>query len=914
MLGRAVGDRSFIRRYWIWLLILPVMLIIILETLSVWLTWSILETLYKEKAGLDWFDIKFYHGYTFTIGALLALLVINPFYGRSDLYEVWETIKWLSRIEQATTPAEIPTFSLRTRKIYWAIWQVVKWLIAFVIILSINGIPFLGVVTPLFCMAMNGVGDWSFMPRIFLLPIAPASSSELIEIMPTMEVEYRLVYVITTAVLAIVVVRMSLKLIKHFIREPQNIWVRDIFVILSCITATIILGAPYWSMDVTTPFDYTICVVLLASFIFASLFAHFIGFGGLPFAKRKRTILLSIALSLITVLLVNAAIIAGYRLNWNNNWIEYEWKPLTERQIAVTRWAAGIQQVERLPLSALPQGNITETLMLVRQWDSHAAYTKMINRIGSNWMTLADSDIIYMNGKEYWAAPTTILYPSTDWISVHLIYTHASRIIVIDSHSGEYVNVTDAFGVDKEPKIYYGEGFNNPVYIRVKGFNEVENVSYSGEPDYILSGWERTLWFLLQGQLGFAFSPPQEKIEMLFNRDVLKRVKEVLIYGLKADPDVYLVSDGSRIYYAVQVYIDYPLHSGFAASRYLRYFAIVLVDVENGRMKGYVISEPDGFLVDFYRKYYSMWKPISDSSVSWLRPQLRYPEALLGKHDNPGQLDVDFIFHVDDPFAWRSGSEFYERPPQTEVHYILLVDGNQTRFVGIQIVEYKLSESKNLAAVYLAYGGDCLGRIVLYEVPLEAQLLGPTSAVESLKANKDVQVKLNLYGYPETSSLGNILLYPIGGKLYYFIPLYVKGAVMATMPQIGIVDAASGSNVAMGSDATEAYYNLMRAPADAGAKERLEKVKALFSEVGYRLIEVWAIHPDVEIREGNLTYLSENQWNEVKLAIQQFLNDHAPKNGKIFMWSNEEGIVNFGVLTLENDGIKYLYFITLRYR
>jgi len=905
---------TFIRRYWVWLLLAPIILIIAFQGLYTWLDWSIMQTLYERKAGLDWFSITFYRNYTFILSAILALLTINPLYGRSDLYEIWETVRWLSRIEQGSTSTEIPVFSPKTRKIFWAVWQILKWLFAFTIISSINGIPFLGRVTPIFIMALDGIGEWSLVPRIFVLPIVPASSSELIALMPTMEVQYRLIYLVSTAVLAVIAARMCLKLVKHFIRETQSVWVRDLFLILTCVMAALILGAPYWTMDITTPFDYTICLVLLASFLFGTLFSHFVGFGGgLPFAKRKRTVILSFTLALIAVLIINAAIVAGFRLNWNNNWLEYEWKPLTERQIAVTRWAAGIERIRRLPLSALPNGNVTETLMKVRQWDYQAAYTRMINRIGSNWMNLADSDIIYVNGREYWVAPTTILYPSTDWISVHLIYTHTSRIIVIDSHSGEYVNITDVFGVSEEPPIYYGEGFGNPVYVNVRGFNEVENISYPGEPDYVLSGWRRTLWFLLQGQLGFAFSPPQDEIEMLYNRDVLKRVGDILIYGLKVDPDAYLVSDGERVYYAVQVYIDYPMHSGFAASNYLRYFAVVLVDVEDGTMKGYVVGEPDGFLVDFYTRYYSEWKPITDPSAEWLRPQLRYPEALLGKPGHPGQLDVDFVFHVDEPFAWRSGSEFYERPLGTEVLYVLFVDENRTRFVGIQIVEYKMSESKNLAAVYLAYGGERLGEIVLYEAPPGAQLLGPTSAVESLKANQEVQVKLNLYGYPETSSLGNILLYPIGGRLYYFIPLYVRGAVMATMPQIGIVDASSGSLVAMGSDAAEAYYNLIGAPAETGAQNRLEKVKALFTEAGYNLVKVWAIRPDVEILEGNLTYLSESQWDEVESALKAFLENHPPENGKVFMWDGGEGVVNFGVLTLEDDGVKYLYFVTVRY-
>ena len=143
---------------------------------------------------------------------------------------------------------------------------------------------------------------------------------------------------------------------------------------------------------------------------------------------------------------MNIGFAVGYSLNWNNNWTDYEWKPMTMKEIEVTRWAAGIQNVTSAPLSSLPAGNTSMIVSLVRQWDHDASYTKMKNQIGVNWMQLSESQIIYLNGHEYWAAPTTINYPTNDWISHHLIYTHAARIIVIDSHTGEYVPVQKAFG------------------------------------------------------------------------------------------------------------------------------------------------------------------------------------------------------------------------------------------------------------------------------------------------------------------------------------------------------------------------------------------------------------------------------------------------------------------------------------
>ena len=908
------GRERFQRRILFLFIFFIAVIIITYFSLYVWLQWSILETMYLQKGGFDWFSINYYYNYTFITAAILALIVVNPRVGRSDIYGIWEAI-W--RLSQAWYRTERePTFSLKNRRLTWFTWQVVKWGIAFLVIVLLNGLPFLGKITPAIYMAIKNVGSWNLVSRIFLLPVFPASSTEIISLMPTMEVQYNIFSFFATALLAVVAIRIVLKIIRNFIQEQQNVWIRDIFLILTLVMVAIIIGMPYWAMDVTTPFVFMISLLFLSGFLVATVYFQFIGLGrNLSFAERKRTLFLGLVIALIVGLLINAGFIAFYRLNWNNNWIQYEWLPLNQKQIDVTRWAAGIQDLERKSIQDLPMGNLTETLSQIRQWDQSAAYTRMINRIGANWMTLADSDIIYVSGHEFWVAPTTISYPSTDWISVHLIYTHTSKIISIDSHTGNYVNATDVFGIAEEPHIYYGEGFDASVYVNVEGFNEVENATYSGAPDFVLSGWQRSLWFASQGQFGFAFSPPQENINMLYNRDVLGRVQEILIHGLKVDSDAYPVSDGTNIYYAVQVYIDYRLLSGFTANNYVRNFAVVLVNVKDGTMQGYFVGKPDGFLVDFYKEYYPSWKQIDDPSASWLRPQLRYPEEVLGKQDTAGQLDADFIFHVSDPFVWRSGNQFYERPPQTEVLYVPVYEQSKRYFVGLQLVEYLGSEGKNLAGVYLAYGSEDLGKIILYEVPSTTQLLGPTSAQTSLIANQDVRTRLTFYGYyqsPPTARLGNILLYPIGGKLYYFIPMYLVGQVMSTMPQIGIIDASSGTAVALGSNAGEAYQVLAGVVIgeEKAAKERLAKVFQLFTE--YNLVNVTAVNPDVEIQTGNLSYIGENQWNAAEAGINSFTQSYVANSTRILAWYPDDRTVNLGVLIKEQDFV-YLYYISIKY-
>ncbi len=910
---------SLFRRLWVWVLLALVSVALIFSGIYVWLNWTILQVMYGAKAGLNWFSIVFYDNYTFILAALLALLALNPLPGRSDLYEVWVAFQRLMvRFRYETSPPEVPALSLVWRRTVWAFWQLLKWAAAFGVIVSLNGLPFLGNITIVAYMVLKGLGNWSLVPRIFALPIMPASNSELVELMPTMEIQYRLLYVVSTVLLAVVAARLILKTIRDFLADQRNTWVRNIFLVLTLIMLGIIIGAPYWTMDVTTPFNYIICLVLFIGFFATAMFFQLGGMGkNLSLAKRRRMIIILAALAIIVVLGVNGAIIAGYRLNWNNNWIEYEWRPLTEKQIAVTRWSAGIEGINYLPISQVPTGNVTKTLSLVRQWDQPASYTRMRSQIGVNWMTLSDSDIIYINNREYWVAPTTIVYPSEDWISKHLIFTHTTRVIVVDSHSGEFVPVTKAFGVKTEPVIYYGEGdgFRTNVYTGVKGFNEIGNTSYSGQPDYVLSGWQRTLWFLSQGQIGFAFSPPQESINMLYNREALERVKSILIYGLEADPDAYPVSDGNRVYYAVQVYVEYPMHSGFSVSDYMRFFAVVLVDLEEGSLQGYIVGASDGFLIDFYKEYYPTWEALP----SWLIPQLRYSEALLGKPDTSAQLDVDFLYHVTDPFIWRSGSGFYERPSGTEVHYIVMTVENQPYYVGLQLVEFQASPGRNLAGLYVAYGGNQLSRIDLYEVANATmlQLIGPTAALQAFTLDNYVRAQLTLFG--ANGKTGNILLYSIGGHLYYFIPVYIAqaGGVITNMAFIGIIDATTGEKVATGANAAQAYYALMGITPgpETGAEERLNKVKGLFTAGGYSLVNVTQINANVEIQVNNVTYVNEGQWSQTETVINSFIQNYVQKYGstEVYYWKTEDKVINFGIL-VPQEGLVKLYYISVQYR
>jgi hypothetical protein len=902
-------------------------IIVVLSILWIDLQWSISINVYSQKAGLDWFAITFYHNYVFIAAALFSLLLLNPLAGHSDL---WRFVNSLNkafypateRSDQYVIPTESPKVTLSKPR--WLLWQLLKWVGAFIIFVVLRGdLPFIGNVMNPIMMAATGTGSWGSIGRIFILPLAPASGTELVTLMPTMEAQYRILQAVMFAILAILIVRVILRLLVNFSVNRVAVWVRHILLIMIILVFAIIIGAPYWLMNITTPYVYGVTWTLLFILVFIWVFLKVFGLEILEKRFSRSLLFKAVSVLLGAILIIQLGAVAFFSLNWNNNYLPYEWYPQTQKEITVTRWAAGLDGVKVGSVLSLPTSNTSTILGLVRQWDQQAASVTMTKEIGAyNWMGLASSQIVFLNNTEYWVSPTTPTFPSTDWISEHLIYTHAARVMVINTHTGAEVSTQQAFGVNSEPLIYYGEpttagrgGFDGDVYVHIPGYDEVQNVSYSYVPDYTLTGWQKAMWFIFaEGQFGFAFSG--YPIDMLWNRDVFNRVDSILIPGLSMDPDAYLASDGKNIYYVVQLYVDYPLQSGFSASPYLRFFGVVLVNVYDGNMQGYTVSNLIGsnssdFLTNYYSKYYSSWQ----KAPSWLESQLRYPETLLGTPSVQGQLDYDFYYHVSDPFVWRSGSEFYERPSGTLVHYIPWATGENTYLVGMQLAHFKSASSKNLAGVYIAYGGDKLGQIDLFENPsLSTTFIGPAAAENALTTNQEVRTQLTLL---PNYRFGSYLLYSVSGSLDYFVAVYTNpgtAGVVTQLPFMTAIDPTT-ANVSTGANAAAAYYSLsgvsQTVSPSNNTKAIINAIASLASSLNYTVIDATSVNPTVWIQTSKVL-LGAAGLNQTVADVASFLSIYGSGSvaNTIYEWMDSSGL-NVGVIKTRGSTITELYYITI---
>ncbi|HUY00679.1 MAG TPA: UPF0182 family protein [Candidatus Deferrimicrobium sp.] len=546
-----------------------------------------------------------------------------------------------------------------------------------------------------------------------------------------------------------------------------------------------------------------------------------------------------IVLSLIVLFIlpvffcINAGIKSLYK---DANWPTWVWDSKVSTQIATTRTAAGLENFTELTTQQLLvnqslSGTTDEDIIPhIRTYDMQASRVSMENQIGTLWEELADSDIIYMQNSEFWVAPRKIRstdYYGFDWVQWHLIYTHSRGFIALNPVTGTLIpqnQYQSIFGVPYNYSIYFGENPDNGYTIlNNTNFNEIEGITYQGIPDVSLSGFLN--WWYIED---WGFKTGKET-DFLIKRNIFDRVSGILLPHMITGDDPYLVFDtaNNKMYYSIDIILDFPSFSGYIQSDIVRWLGVVLIDTQLGTMGFYQYNNtyadlPYSFLNIYLEKY--DWQEMPD----WLIPQLKYPEILAEY-----QLSVDYTYHVTDKDTWRNGEDFFERPYNTDMHYIMYDVGYGLAYVGASIVEFKEATVGNLVGFYIVENGkvpDYLGRFSFYRNGTigQTQMIGLTAATSAYQ-QKDAQFLQLLMN----KRFGNYLIYPLAGSLYFVIPVYeITGSNIETLKRVALVNAFNPSQIGIGNSTIEAYLalnittqvpqgvlslNIMKAPAIANA-------------------------------------------------------------------------------------------------
>jgi len=655
-------------------------------------------------------------------------------------------------------------------------------------------------------------------------------------------------------ILGVIIFRIILNILKNtYLRRNDFYALADLFLIIGIVFGLAFFNLPLLALDGLN---------LLQS---ASLIFGFVGFivlgilinGYTFFYGKKRGkgfIMLSshqkkmgiLAIGLIIIIIIPLIISIPVAVNIESStstWNLERWNKKTAREVEWTRICAGLDMFEERTIENYTESTITpdsEIIPLIRQYDQSAAVQKMSAQIASKYESIADSDIIYIGGNEYWVSPKTLRMSGITAGGVELhtaLFDHVEGFLAMDTFTGnllatesQYQNI---FNVSQDYPIFFGEressvftasyfdnladedgffdssegglgAYETDILLNTTWSAGIENLKYSykGAPDGELEGLEQ---FYFTSNLGlFPYALNLTESSYLINRNIKTRVSRALLPGLWIDNDPYLIFDrnSGKVYYGVSICTNIAIGS-YSKSPIYRFLGICLVDILDGSMTFYknpALKESinDDLTYPFWKIYLEKypWKNIP----SWLKDQLRYPETLFEK-----QLEWEYIYHVQDPTTFRRGDDFHERPDGGDLFYIETDLGDGIEYVGIDLVEYVGREAKILSGLYVIRHGDNFGQAILYHTRslTNINLVGPATARDYYGTAATQEIEL-ITGH----RYGNTLIYPLAGSLYYFIPSYATVSGIQELKLTGLIDGFSGVDPGYGVSAIEAYKAL----------------------------------------------------------------------------------------------------------
>lgn len=528
-------------------------------------------------------------------------------------------------------------------------------------------------------------------------------------------------------------------------------------------------------------------------------------------ANIARTIgILLVLIGLIYIPAIYGYVSVGSKMQGHQ--YEYQFLPAILPSIIWEQWAYNVDDVQRLNISAITISG-KEVVGESRLFNDYAAKKNMKPGIGNiNWMSILPSDVDIVirktNGKirEYWVSILTLVSPDYSGKDVDVfrtktsILTHSEKFVAIDAVSSEQVDIKEVFGVNDTPQFYYGEGGlwkETDVYVGISRFEESHlpnyagPISYDDKPDYVYRGYWRGYKFYLQGMRDYAEGDYGD-IKTLTDRDIHKRVSKILLPGMKQEADIQPVWDqNGKMYALVWITIERDAPHGFAGypdmieDKIIRRFATVIVSYKNGSIDGYLFKKnKDDYVLSFYRSYYSGWdKPMPE----WLEEQLRNPEQFMDE-----QIRIyNEAFQTD--FQKQMKNEFYELTKDKKggeviesIRYIMTPLNGELTWSAERLVEPYDAETRNLAGMYLAPGGNRTGELYFIDFK-DKNIIGPATALETVSGIPE------LTNYPGFKNWihGNILLYSAGKKQFYVIPFYADSESMLIPQMVAVVDAQS---------------------------------------------------------------------------------------------------------------------------
>ena len=297
---------------------------------------------------------------------------------------------------------------------------------------------------------------------------------------------------------------------------------------------------------------------------------------------------------------------------------------------------------------------------------------------------------------------------------------------------------------------------------------------------------------------------------------------------------------------------------------------------------------------------------------SWLRNQSRFPAEVFEY-----QVEMYNYYHIDDPATFIQAKEFYEIPEGVTTYFVIAryPGFERPEFLGILSLQLQGSMGRNLAGFMIVRNDyPHLGEKIFYKVPIgsEIKLLGPSAAREALERDAEFRKLRTLLENPR---IGDILLYHIGGRLVYVIPVYTSpaGGVVAQLGTIAIVGAEFTGKyyIGLGRSLEESYRSFLRSLEEIPPFPKLDAYNLtieILGRLGVKVAQPERMNPNLIFREGDYSVESMEELREV---LKAFTDEWIRARGldRALIWL-EDDKVYVGSMFSEK-GVVELHYITI---
>lgn len=825
---KPLKNKPQVRKYLLYLIV-AIVVVVALAIFWLWPSWyadiNLQTQLYSNKANADFINVYFLNFWgtnflfnkTALIGALIGSIIMTIPPDKTFLTTIGTRLGFGK-----------PSYA-KSLIFWWTIGFVIFYFLGFLLDFSATSFSWIAY------LIENG--EMTLEPTIISDAFSVLFNSGSKDFI-TIFIYGGLILPIITFTLSVLIFRVILNIVRNvYLRRNDYYALANVFIAIGLLFGLWFFNTPIQALDGINLIQIWAVIIGFISFPILGLLIYIYGRSNYSRDSKNYTLTIPkikkigyVGFLLIILLVIPLIISIGPALSINDTsvWIEQQWTKKYQREVDWTTDCAGLDMFEERTIENFSLSTTTTDEIMVsqvRQYDQNFAVQYLAASIGSTYEGLADSDIVYINGKEYWVAPKTIRFTQITGDPVQRsteLLDHVEGFLAMDTFSGVLVNITETFNITENYPIFFGESeserflqtlgtinqegilgaYDSDILLETEWAGNTTNYDYrySSQPDGTLTGLESFWKKINLGLIAYSTRPENN---YLINRNVKTRVGNILLPQLSIDYDPYLVfdSDGGKLYYAVSIYTNIYVGS-YAMTPVLRFLGVCLVDVIDGDMTFYEnpkldkINDPTAPLWTIYlsNSIYDWETTIPD----WLLAQLRYPEDLFEQ-----QLEANYKYHVNQPTVWKSEVDFHERPKGGDLYYIESDLGEGVEYVGLDLVEYQGDSANILAGMYVVRHGVHFGEAIFYHTrDSGASFLGPQSANQTYlsEATQDISLIAGARN-------GNILLYPLAGSIYYYIPTYSTSGSLQQLKLAGFVEARS-RKVGYGENAQLAYLDL----------------------------------------------------------------------------------------------------------